>query len=36
MKKWLIEQLKVGIIITLVIIPYGLINTLLQVWLYEH
>lgn len=36
MKKWLIDQIKAAIIVTLVIIPPGLINTFLQVWLYEH
>lgn len=36
MKKWLIEQLITGLIITAIIIPLGLANTFLQVWLYEH
>ena len=36
MKKWLIEQLIAGLIITAIIIPFGLANTFLQVWLYEN
>lgn len=36
MKKRIIEQIKCTIVIIICIVPYGLINTALEVWEYEH
>lgn len=36
MKKWILEQIIYLFIIILVTIPAGLVNTILEMWKYEH